>query len=328
MAPWKTADIPDLTGRTAVVTGANIGLGFETAKALAEHGATVIMACRDEARGDAAAQSIQESLGSVPLTCPMLDLADLDSVRAFADEFAAGHDALDILVNNAGVMAPPERLVTKQGFELQLGTNHLGHFALTGLLLPQLLRTPGSRVVTVSSFAHEPGKIDFDDLQRERSYTPYGAYSQSKLANLMFMLELDRRLKAASARTISVAAHPGFASTNLQAAGPFLGSQPLSSRLVLAGVRLLGQSPAQGAEPQLYAATAPGVEGGDYFGPKNRIRGHVAPSTMAPQARDEATAARLWDVSKQLTGVDIDAIIAATVGADSARDVAKEVSHA
>ncbi len=328
MTAWSPADIPDLTGRTAVVTGANIGLGFETAKALVEHGADVVMACRDEARGDAAAESIQECTGSAGLACTLLDLADLDSVRDFAEVFRATHDTLDILVNNAGVMAPPERLTTKQGFELQLGTNHFGHFALTGLLLPALLRTPQSRVVTVSSFAHEPGKIDFDDLQRERSYTPYGAYSQSKLANLLFMLELDRRLRAVSASTISVGAHPGFASTNLQAAGPFLGSNPLSSRLVLAGVRLMGQSPARGAEPQLYAATAPGVKGGDYYGPKSKIRGRAAPSSMALQARDEVTAARLWDVSKELTGVDIDTIIGATVPADPARDIVQEVSHA
>jgi NAD(P)-dependent dehydrogenase (short-subunit alcohol dehydrogenase family) len=211
-------------------------------------------------------------------------------------------------------MAPPERLTTKQGFELQFGTNHLGHFALTGLLLPALLRSPGSRVVTVSSFAHEPGKIDFDDLQREHSYTPYGAYSQSKLANLLFMLELDRRLRRAGAPTISVGAHPGFASTNLQAAGPFIGSKPLLSRFVLFGVRLVGQSAERGAEPQLYAAAAPGVQGGDYFGPKHRLAGRVAPSGMAPQARDEAAAARLWDMSKQLTGVNIDEAIEASVG--------------
>jgi len=309
MARWTERDVPDLSGRTAIVTGANSGLGFETVRVLIEHGATVVMACRDEDRGREAATRAR---GSLPVTCTgtsRLDLADLDSVRSFAEAFAAEHETLDILVNNAGVMAPPHREATKQGFELQFGTNHLGHFALTGLLLPLLLRTPGSRVVTVSSFAHEPGRIDFDDLQLESGYTPYRAYSQSKLANLLFMLELDRRLRCAGAETISVGAHPGFASTNLQAAGPFLHAKPISSWLVLAGVRILGQSAARGAEPQLYAATAPGVEGGAYFGPKNRIRGAVAPSTMAPLARDEAVAARLWDVSSQLTGVCVDAAL-------------------
>ncbi len=311
MARWSERDVPDLSGRTAIVTGANSGLGFETSRVLVEHGATVVMACRNEDRGREAARRAR---GSLPVTCTgasRLDLADLDSVRAFAERFVAEHDTLDLLINNAGVMAPPHREVTKQGFELQFGTNHLGHFALTGLLLPVLLRTPGSRVVTVSSFAHEPGTIDFDDLQLERGYTPYRAYSQSKLANLLFMLELDRRLRRAGAETISVGAHPGFASTNLQAAGPFIGAKPISSWLILAGVRIFGQSAAHGAEPQLYAATAPGLEGGEYFGPKYRMRGAVVPSEMAPLARDESVAGRLWDVSSELTGVHLDTAIAA-----------------
>lgn len=314
MAPWTAADIPDMIGLVAVVTGANSGLGFETAKALAQHGATVIMACRDEGRCAAAAESLGRMVPSARVEVLRLDLADLDSVRAFADEVDARHGALDVLVNNAGVMATPQRLTTKQGFELQFGTNHLGHFALTGLLLALLMRSPGSRVVTVSSFAHETGRIDFDDLQQERDYTPYGAYSQSKLANVLFMLELDRRLRHAGVDTVSVGAHPGFASTNLQAAGPFLGTKPVLSWLVLGAVRLIGQSAEQGAEPQLYAAAAPGVEGGDYFGPKHRIRGHAAPATMAAQGRDAVVASRLWDVSKRLTGVDIDDVIAAGGG--------------
>ena len=313
MSRWTAADIPDLTGRVAVVTGANIGLGLETTKALALHGATVITACREPLRCRAAARRVAEQGGQIRAEPMPLDLADLDSVRQFARTFAGRYDRLDILVNNAGVMAPPERLTTRQGFELQFGTNHLGHFALTGLLLPQLLRSAGSRVVTVSSFAHEPGTIDFDDLQRKRAYTPYGAYSQSKLANLLFMLELDRRLRLASAGTLSVGAHPGFANTNLQASGPFLGARPapVSAWLTLALVRLIGQSAERGAEPQLYAATAPGVRGGDYFGPELRIRGRVVPSGMAPRARDEAVASRLWDVSAELSGVDIDAAIGA-----------------
>ncbi len=300
---WTSADIPDLAGRTALVTGANSGLGFETAKALAEHGASVVMACRDKDRCATAASQIRTLVPGATIESAVLDLADLDSVRAFAEEFVSRHDSLGILVNNAGVMAPPDRLETKQGFELQLGTNHLGHFALTGLLLPLLMETPASRIVTVSSFAHEPGRIAFDDLQCERGYTPYGAYSQSKLANILFMLELDRRLRATGATTLSVGAHPGFASTNLQAAGPFTGRAPLRSRMVLAGVRLIGQSPERGAQSQLFAATADEVVGGGYYGPKHRGWGHVADSSMAPQARDEAVAAKLWAVSEQLTGV-------------------------
>lgn len=320
MAQWKIADIPNLTGRVAVVTGANGGLGFESAKALAQHGATVVMACRDAARCAAAACEIEDAGHSGRLECAVLNLADLESVREFAAGFADNHDGLDILVNNGGVMAPPERLTTAQGFELQLGTNHLGHYALTGRLMLQLLQKPGSRVVTVSSFAHEPGRIEFEDLQRERRYTPYGAYSQSKLANLLFMLELDRRLRRAGAAVLSVAAHPGFSSTNLQAAGPFLeGGRRFSAWMVLSSVRAFGQSPRRGAEPQLYAATAAGVSGGDYYGPKNRFRGPVSPSAMAPQARDEDVAARLWDVSRQLTGVDIDAALATAPFATGAR---------
>jgi len=301
---WTASDIPDLSGRIAVVTGANSGLGFETAKALAEHGASVIMGCRDETRCASAADRLRKLAPTAHLEPMRLDLADLDSVRSFAEAFGASHDTLDILVNNAGVMAPPHRLETKQGFELQLGTNHLGHFALTGLLTPLLLRSPGSRVVTVSSISHETGEMHFDDLQLQRGYTPYGAYSQSKLANVLFMSEFDRRLRAAGADTLSVGAHPGFASTCLQATGPFMGSRPLRSWLTLAAVRVVGQSAQRGAEPQLFAATAPEVTGGAYFGPKHRISGHPAVSTMSSRARDGASAARLWDVSEALTGVE------------------------
>jgi len=305
VAQWTLADMPDLTGRTAVVTGANSGLGYETSLALAQHGATVVMACRDEDRCAQAAERIRSAHPAARLEPERLDLADLDSVRACSAAVLSRHGAIDILVNNAGVMAPPCRMTTRQGFELQLGVNHLGHFALTGLLLPALLRGPSSRVVTVSSFAHETGAIDFDDLQLEAGYTPYRAYSASKLANLLFMLELDRRLSRAGASAISAGAHPGFASTQLQATGPFLCEKPIRSWLVLAAVRVIGQSPREGAEPQLYAAGASEARGGDYFGPRFRIRGHVVPSDMAPAARDEAVAARLWEVSAQATGVDM-----------------------
>jgi NAD(P)-dependent dehydrogenase (short-subunit alcohol dehydrogenase family) len=271
----------------------------------------VIMACRDEARCQTATSLLIQAVPTAIVEQMTLDLADLDSVRTFAATLSARHETLDILMNNAGVMATPERLTTAQGFELQFGTNHLGHFALTGLLVPLLIRTSESRIVTVSSFAHEAGLIDFDDLQHEHGYTPYGAYSASKLANLLFMLELDRRLRLAKAASLSVGAHPGFASTNLQASGPFLGAAPMTSRLVLAGGRLSRQSAEKGAEAQLYAATAGGVEGGDYFGPKYRLGGPIARSGMSPRARDETAASRLWDVSKRLTGVDIDTAIAA-----------------
>ena len=317
---WTAADIPPLEGRIAVVTGANSGLGFATAKALAQHGALVVMGCRDATRAKAAAELIVEQVPGAVLDPRVLDLADLDSVRSFAQALGTRYDAVDLLVNNAGVMAPPVRAETSQGFELQFGTNHLGHFALTGLLLPILLAAPRARVVTVSSFAHEPGRMSFDDLQCERGYTPYGAYSQSKLANLLFMQEFDRRLKSAGAEAISVGAHPGFANTNLQAAGPFLGSNPLSSKLVLGGVRLIGQSAERGAEPQLYAATAPDVKGGDYYGPKHRIAGPSAISTMSPRARDQADAARLWEISAKLTGVDIDTALERSTGPASTEE--------
>ena len=310
MTDWTSADIPDLTGRTAVVTGANSGLGFETSKAFAKHGATVIMAGRDEVRCDTAAEGLRDMMPAARVESACLDLADLDSVRDFAQAFDAHHAGLDILVNNAGVMAPPKRLTTAQGFELQFGTNHLGHFALTGLLLPALLRTADSRIVTVSSIAYQSGAMNFDDLQHERDYSPNGAYSDSKLAELLFMLQLDQALERASLDAISVGALPGLASTHLHAAGPYLGSRPLPSRLVAGAVRLLGQTPAGGAEPQLYAATAAGVQGGDCFGPKNGLRGPVAPTRIWAKGRDADDAERLWDVSKALTGVDIDAAIA------------------
>ena len=309
MASWTAANIPDLAGRTAVVTGANSGLGFATARALAEHGATVVVACRDEGRCAAAVARLREALPTERLEPMLLDLADFDSVSAFSRRVKDQFGALDILVNNAGVMAPPKRLVTAQGFELQFGTNHLGHFALTAHLLPLMLRSSGARVVTVSSIAHEQGVIDFDDLQSQRRYTPYGSYGTSKLANVLFMLELDRRLRRAGSETASVGAHPGFSSTCLQATGPFIGAKPLKSWLVLAGVRVIGQSAERGAEPQLYAATAPGVVGGEYFGPRWRIFGHPVPAAMSKRSRDETVASRLWDVSKELTGVDIDATL-------------------
>jgi len=265
-----------------------------------------VLTSRDPSRGDDAVSRIRAAVPDAQVTNRQLDLADLDSVRRFAD----GNDAsLDILVNNAGVMAVPPRH-TVDGFELQLGTNHLGHFALTGLLLPALLERPGARIVTVSSTVHRMGAIDFDDLMSERSYSPWKAYGQSKLANLLFMRELDRRLLEAQCTALSVAAHPGFASTNLAAVGPRMAGRRVSGMITKAGTVLLAQSAAMGALPQLYAATAPGVESGDYFGPRGlgQQRGLPTKVSMSAAARDDAAAVRLWDASAQLTHVQFTAL--------------------
>jgi NAD(P)-dependent dehydrogenase (short-subunit alcohol dehydrogenase family) len=295
--PWTAADIPDLSGRDAVVTGANSGLGFQIARELALHGANVVLAVRDVGRGEEAARRIGESRVEVR----RLDLADLASVRELADGFSGG---LDLLVNNAGVMALPRR-TTKDGFEMQLGTNHLGHFALTGLMLPRLLERPGSRVVTMSSGAHAYGRIRFENLQGERHYQRWLAYGQSKLANLLFAFELARRAALADRDLTSVAAHPGYAATNLQLqAGQMEGSRLKKATWGLAN-RLFAQSDAQGALPALYAATMPDVTGGEYFGPDGRsgARGYPTRAHTSKAARDPELAQRLWTVSEELTGV-------------------------
>jgi NAD(P)-dependent dehydrogenase (short-subunit alcohol dehydrogenase family) len=291
MSKWTAADIPDQTGRTFVVTGANSGLGLETARRLAEHGAHVIMTARDPEKGRAAAAGLP---GSVEVRT--LDLADLESVS----RFAAGVEHADVLVNNAGVMMTPKR-TTAQGFELQFGTNHLGHFALTALLYPVLRAGSAPRIVTVSSTLHRQGRIDFDDLQAARSYSPTRAYSQSKFANVLFGLELDRRLRAVGSPAISVLAHPGYTATNLQTSGP-TGLLNLSGRI---GNLLLAQHVAKGALDQLYAATAPAVQGGEFYGPDGwgENRGHPKLVNPAPSATDPDTARRLWEVSEKLTGV-------------------------
>jgi NAD(P)-dependent dehydrogenase (short-subunit alcohol dehydrogenase family) len=299
-AKWTTAQIPDQTGRTAVVTGANSGLGLVSARELARHGASVVLACRNTAKGEQAMRAIQAVAPDAQLELAQLDLGDLEAVAAFAESFCASHDGLDLLLNNAGVMAPPRR-ETKDGFELQLGTNLLGHFALTGRLIGKLEGRADARVVTLSSNAHKMGRIDFEDLQSERGYTRWGAYGQSKLADLMFALELDRRLRAAGSSTRSLAAHPGYAATNLQTAAP-----PLLDRLVMRVSNVvIAQSAEMGALPVLYAATYPGLEGGSYVGPDGigEFRGH--PRLVSPNraASDEEVAARLWAVSEELTGV-------------------------
>jgi NAD(P)-dependent dehydrogenase (short-subunit alcohol dehydrogenase family) len=309
MGGWKASDIPTQAGRVAVVTGANSGLGLVTARELARAGAQVVMGCRDQTRGAAALKRVRAEVPGADVTLESLDLAALASVRDFAARVSTSYEGVDVLVNNAGVMAIP-RAETADGFEMQFGTNHLGHFALTGLLLPSLLGRPGSRVVTVSSTAHKPGLIDFDDLMGTRSYKKWGAYSQSKLAYLLFAYELQRWLSAAGAPTISVAAHPGYAATNLQSVGPKQEGNRLAGFVMSLGNRVLAQSDANGALPQLYAATAPEVEGGQYFGPSGFQEGRGSPKRVdsRPRSKDTAVAARLWSVSEELTGVNYDAI--------------------
>jgi len=314
MAGWTADDIPDQSGKTVLVTGGNSGLGYETVLQLTRKGARVLVAARDRARGTAALERLGAEAPGSQAELAQIDLADLTSVERFADGFLAGDQELDVLINNAGVMAIPHRETTAQSYERQFGTNHLGHFALTGRLLPVLARRAGRRVVTVSSNQHKRAKsIDFDDLQGERSYRPWGAYAQSKLANAMFVLELDRRLRAAGLDIVSAGAHPGFAHTNLQVSGPRSGGTSLVARGMGLATRLFAQPARDGALPTLYAATAVDVHGGDYFGPDGpgEMRGHHPTLVQfSAAAHDQAAAARLWAVSEELTGVTFEALTA------------------
>lgn len=306
---WTVANIPDQTGRIAVITGANSGLGYQTALALASKNAHVVMACRNLPKANAACDKIRQQAPTASLAVMPLDLADLASIRTFAADFLTQYDRLNLLINNAGIMIPPLRHTT-DGFELQLGTNHLGHFALTGLLLERLMEQPNSRIVTTSSIVAHIGRIKFDDLMHERRYHRWLAYGQSKLANLLFALELQRRLTAAQAATISLAAHPGGSATNLQRTGIDLDNAPVQ-RLLMAFLYPFLQSATMGALPQLYAATAPGVPGGDYYGPGDgfEITGYPAKARLPRAARDHPTATRLWHTSERLTGVNYNALI-------------------
>ena len=299
-ARWTAADIPDQAGRTFVITGANSGLGLESARRLAEHGAHVVMTARDRAKGEAAVAALRADQPDASVELRLLDLADLDSVRAFAAGLVEDKVPVDVLMNNAGVMMTPHR-TTAQGYELQFGTNHLGHFAVTGLLLPVLSQGRDPRVVTVSSTMHKRGSIDFDDLQRERSYSPTAAYAQSKFANILFGLELQRRLSAAGSPVLSVMAHPGYSNTNLQTSGP-TGIMKFGMRL---SNPLFGQSVKIGALAQLRAATEPDLRGGLYFGSSKLFESRGHPELVRPirAAQDPVTAARLWDVSEEMTGV-------------------------
>jgi NAD(P)-dependent dehydrogenase (short-subunit alcohol dehydrogenase family) len=296
MPAWTTNDIPDLSGRRAIVTGANSGIGYHTALELARHGAAVVLACRSAERGAAALARLREECPAADVTLAALDLAELASVRAFAEEH--GGDPVDILVNNAGVMALPRR-TTADGFEMQFGTNHLGHFALTGLLLPMLRRAAGARVVTVTSMAAWIGRIRFDDLQGERRYQRWPAYGQSKVANLIFAKELDRRVP----ELLSAAAHPGYAATNLSRASARLERRRVRETFFGMGDAILAQSSAAGAWPSLYAATAPGVTGGACYAPCiGQMWGRPARAVTTPYARGADLARRLWEVSEDLTG--------------------------
>lgn len=302
--PWTTADIPDQHGRVIIVTGANSGIGFEAARALAQAGATVVMACRDAERTQPALDQIQQAAPKGTAVFMRLDLADLGSVAAFADAFLDRFERLDVLMNNAGIMALPYG-TTVDGFERQFGTNHLGHFALTGRLLDRLVATPQSRVVTISSGMHRSGQMAFDDLQGKGQYAPWAAYSQSKLANLLFAYELDRRLKAAGRATISVAAHPGYTATNLQQVGPRLSGSRLMALVFQVSNRLLAQSAAMGALPQIRAAVDPDLRGGEYLGPSGfkELSGHPVIVQSNARSHDTEAAKRLWAISEDLTGV-------------------------
>ncbi|HST67356.1 MAG TPA: oxidoreductase [Mycobacteriales bacterium] len=298
---WSANDIPDLTGRTAIVTGANSGIGYRAAVELARHGAAVTLAARDPGRGTDALHRLRGAVPDADATLAELDLADLASVRSFAQGWEA---PLDLLVNNAGVMAPPLRM-TPDGFESQFGTNHLGHFALTGLLLPRLLARPGARVVTVTSGVHRAGRMNFANLDAQSGYRKWPAYAQSKLANLLFAFELQRRADAAGVDLRSVAAHPGYAVTNLQTAGPRLAGSKVGEVGAALVSRLIGQSDSQGALPTLRAATDPAVRGGEVFGPDGfmELRGAPKQVAVSRRARDRALAERLWTISERKTGV-------------------------
>jgi NAD(P)-dependent dehydrogenase (short-subunit alcohol dehydrogenase family) len=304
---WTTTDIPDQTGRTILITGANSGLGLRSAEALAKAGARVLLGCRNAERAEAARAAVASgATGPAPEVVPM-DLSDLDSVQAAAERLDDELEHLDVLMNNAGVMAVP-RGRTAQGFETQLGTNHLGHFALTGRLLPTLRRAAAPRVVTISSFGHKPGRIRWDDPNWEKGrYLAWPAYFQTKLANLLFTVELDRQAGAAGSNLIAAAAHPGYAATNLVSSGPGSGSKVMATGGAVVD-KLLGQPDHMGALPQLYAATMPDVSGDDYYGPDGFLeqRGHPKKVGRTRRAADRDAAARLWGLSEDLTGVTYD----------------------
>ncbi|MFF1400290.1 oxidoreductase [Streptomyces sp. NPDC058287] len=302
MTGWNASDIPDQSGRTAVVTGANSGIGYITARELARKGARVVLACRSEARGTAALERLRSEVPDAQAEFEQLDLGDLSSVRKFAGSHDGG-ERLDLLINNAGVMALPQGR-TADGFETQFGVNHLGHFALTGLLLPRLLDTPGARVVSVSSGFHALADVDIADLNSERRYRRWIAYGRSKTANLLFIHELARKLAARESDVVAASAHPGYASTNLATQGVRMEGRKAVERVIELGNRVIAQSAEAGALPTLYAATAPGVLPDSFTGPSLMMwRGAPAKSWRARRTLDDVAGERLWAASEQLTGV-------------------------
>jgi NAD(P)-dependent dehydrogenase (short-subunit alcohol dehydrogenase family) len=302
---WTVADMPHLEGKTAIVTGATAGLGLVSATELAARGASVTLAVRDVARGERAARVIREAYPGAIVSVANLDLASLSSIREFSPAYIKSHKRLDILMNNAGIMGVPQREVTADGFEAQLGTNHLGHFALTGLLLPLIKKTPRARIVTVSSNLHKTGVMNFDDLMGAVKYKPWAAYGQSKLANLLFTSELQRRLVAAKVDAIAVAAHPGWSNTSLMMSGPMKGRGAFMKWLGQSVTNRMAQPASMGALNQLYAATSSDVEGNDYIGPKgkNEQSGYPHKAGRSAAAKSTTDAKRLWEESEKLTGV-------------------------
>lgn len=299
MSKFNINDMPSQKGRVVIVTGSNIGLGYETALELAKKEATVIMACRNMDKANTAKDNILKSVPNADLMVMKLDLGDLSSVKYFSDNFLGKYDKLDILINNAGIMIPPYQL-TKDGFESQFGVNHLGHFYLTGLLLDRIVATPDSRIVVLSSLAHRRGKINFDDLQSKENYSAMDAYGQSKFANIVFAIELQRRLEKAGHQTIAVAAHPGVSNTNL---GQHISRVLYYVLLPLAS--FMTHSPNAGAMPTLYAALNDDVKGGEYFGPtgKREMKGPAGRAKISSRAKDTEVAKKLWEVSEQLTEI-------------------------
>ncbi|MFI1352765.1 oxidoreductase [Streptomyces sp. NPDC020898] len=306
MSGWNAQDIPDQSGRTAVVTGANSGLGYVTARELARSGARVVLACRSEARGNEAIDRLMAEVPDAIAEFGRLDLSDLGSVREFAATWP--YERIDLLVNNAGVMALPYG-TTADGFETQFGVNHLGHFALTGLLFPALLGTPGARIVNLSSTAHALGNIDIHDLNSERNYRPWTAYARSKTANLLFTHELARKLAAIGSDVVVAAAHPGYAATNLQTAAPKMQGRKGAERFMEIGNRYFAQSAEAGALPTLYAATAPDVRPDAFIGPSFLgWRGSPAKSWRASWTLNDRAGELLWSASEELTGVTYDGL--------------------
>jgi NAD(P)-dependent dehydrogenase (short-subunit alcohol dehydrogenase family) len=309
--PWTLADIPSQAGKRVLITGANSGIGYHAAFTLARKGADVILACRDRRKGEAALIRLATEAPGTNTELAILDLASLDSVHDFAARQLAQRRPLDILVNNAGVMAPPKRQQTADGFELQFGTNVLGHFALTGLLLPALQQaaaeaTQPPRIVTIASIAHKRGRLNFDDLQYRQNYAPMKTYQQSKLANLMLALEMDRRLQTGGSNILSVAAHPGVANTNLFQTGQHSAIENATRKVVGHLIGAFLNTDAEGALPTLYAATSSEVARGGYYGPQGfqeMYGDEIGAAKIAPKARDTAAAARLWDMCEELTGV-------------------------